>query len=371
MSLMKTSDAESVTNTHGDDGATSGLSLPVSAGMLAALLDGELIGNPDVPLSTLGSIESGSAEALTFIRSSNFAKFWADSECGCALVSEGIEVPGHDPESKAIIIVQDADEAMVMVLDAVNPKRVRPEIGIHSSAVIDPDAVIDPSAAIGPGCVVGARSSIGANVVLMCNVTIGVNTRIGEDTILEPGVVVEDRCVVGSRCHLGANCVIGTDGFGYLPANDSRPAMKVPQIGTVEIGNDVELGACVTVDRAKFGATTIGDRAKIDNQVHVAHNCVVGTDTLIAGRTTLGGSVVVGDFAMIGGAAVLNDQSVVGKNAKVAGGAVVLESVPDGETYVGTPAMPARQALLNYSAFRDLGSFVRKVEKRLKKLESD
>jgi len=369
---MTPSSSDSALKAHQrDEALTSGMSLPVSAGVLSELLDGELVGNPDIPLSTLGSIESGPKEALTFIRSSSFAKFWADSLCGCALVSEGIEVPEHDPERRALIFVKDADEAMILVLQAVNPKRARPTTGIHPSAAIDPQAVIDPSAAIGPNCTIGAHSSIGAGVVLMPNVTIGVNTHIGEHTILEPGVVIEDRCIVGNRCHIGANCVIGTDGFGYLPATDSRSALKVPQIGIVELGDDIELGACVTIDRAKFGATTVGDRTKIDNQVHIAHNCIVGKDTLICGRTTLGGSVTIGDFAMIGGAAVLNDQSVVGKNAKVAGGAVVLESVPDGETYVGTPAMPARQALLNYGAFRDLASFVRKVEKRLKKLESD
>ncbi len=364
--------ADTVFKTQDNDGGVSSImSLPVRAKDLATLLGGELVGNPDVPLSTLGSVEDGSPETLTFIRSSNYAKFWADSACGCALVTQDIEVPGHNQDTRALIFVKDADEAMVMVLEAVNPKRARPEPGIHSSAVIDPDAKIDPSAAIGPGCTIGAGTSIGAGVVLMPNITIGINASIGKKTILEPGVVIEDRCIIGDRCHIGANCVIGADGFGYLPANELRPSVKVPQIGIVELGNDIELGACVTIDRAKFGATTIGDRTKIDNQVHVAHNCVVGTDTLIAGRTTLGGSVVIGDFAMIGGAAVLNDQSVVGKHAKVAGGAVVLEKVPDGETYVGTPAMPARQALLNYSAFRDLASFVRKVEKRLKKLESE
>lgn len=346
------------------------LSLPISSSDLADLLGAELIGNPDIPLSTIGSIEDGSPEALTFIRSKSFATHWVDSACQVALVTEGIEVPGHDPSTRALIIVKDADEALVTILNAINPKRDRPT-GIHPSAIIDPSAQVDQSAAIGPGCSIGAHTKIGPGVVLMPNVTIGARAIIGQDTILEPGVVIEDRCTVGDRCHFGANCVVGTDGFGFLPPTNNRPAIKVPQIGTVEIGNDVEMGACVTVDRAKFGATTIGDRTKIDNQVHVAHNCIIGTDTLICGRTTLGGSVTIGDFAMIGGAVVLNDQSTVGKNAKVAGGAIILESVPEGETYAGIPGMPARQALLNYASFRELSSFARQVEKRLKKLEAE
>ncbi len=369
MSSIAASNSSSQSGQSGPSGPSGheNLSLPISAGALAALLGGELVGNPDTLLSTLGSIEDGTPETLTFIRSASFAKLWDDSACGCALVSKGIEVHENDLTKRAIIRVADADEAMVTILDAINPKRVRPAAGIHGSAVVDAEACVDPSASIGPGCVVGAASTIGAGAVLMSNVTVGAGVVIGRQTILEPGVVVEDRCVIGDRCHLGANSVIGSDGFGFLPPTDSRPAIKVPQIGGVRLGDDIELGACVTIDRAKFGQTTIGDRTKIDNQVHVGHNCIVGTDTLICGRTTLGGSVTVGDFAMIGGAVVLNDHATVGKNARVAGGAIVLEEVPEGETYAGIPAMPARQALLNYSSFRDLSSFMRKVEKHLKK----
>ena len=349
----------------------AGLTLPVRAGDLADLLGAELIGSADVQLSELGSITEGSSSTLTFIRSKNFAKQWGDSDCGCALVSAGIEVPDHDPVSRALLVVDDADEAMVLLLAAIDPGRERALPGVHPSAVIDPAASVDPSATISAGCWVGRGSMIDEGVVLMPNVVIGASVRIGSQSILEPGVVVEDRCVIGDRCHIGSNSVIGSDGFGYLPPTDSRPAMKVPQIGTVEIGDEVELGACVTVDRAKFGATTIGSRTKIDNQVHIAHNCVIGSDTLICGRTTLGGSVTIGEHVMIGGAVVLNDHASVGKHAKIAGGAMVLESVPEHETYAGVPAMPARNAMLNYSSFRELSSFMRKVEKRLGKLEPD
>ncbi len=370
MSIMTSSETDSVQPAPDRSGA-GGLGLPISAGALAGLLDAELVGNAEVLLDDLGSIETGTSRTLTFIRSKNYAKLWADSKCGCALVSEGIEVPDHDPEHRALILVPDADEALVKLLEAINPDRERPDAGVHSSAVIHPSAAIDSLAAIGPGCVVGAGSSIGAGVVLMANITIGVDVKLGDETILEPGVVIEDRCVVGNRCVIGANSVIGSDGFGYLPPTDQRGAIKVPQIGTVQIGDDVELGACVTVDRAKFGATTIGDRTKIDNQVHIAHNCVIGSDALICGRTTLGGSSSIGDHAMVGGAVVVNDHARIGANTRVAGGSMVLEQVPDGETYAGVPAIPARKAMQNYGAARDLGSFVRSVEKRLGKLESD
>ena len=152
MNSMAAPKTDTVFQPHNKNGEISSImSFPVRAQDLATLLGGELVGNPDIPLNTLGSIEDGSPETLTFIRSSSYAKLWADSSCGCALVTKDIEVPEHNPDTRALIRVKDADEAMVMILEAVNPKRARPTPGIHSSTVVDPDATIDPSAAISPG----------------------------------------------------------------------------------------------------------------------------------------------------------------------------------------------------------------------------
>ena len=200
---------------------------------------------------------------------------------------------------------------------------------------------------------------------------VGAAVTIGDDTVLEPGVVVDDRSVIGDRCLIGANSVIGADGFGFLPPNDTRHAVKVPQIGRVVIGDDTEFGACVTVDRAKTGETRIGDRVKLDNQIHVGHNATIGDDTIICGRATLGGSCTIGARVMMGGAVTVNDQSSVGDDARIAGGAIVLEAVPPGESYAGIPAHPARQAFANYGVLREIASILRKYDKRIKSLERD
>jgi len=336
---------------------------------LAKLVQGELIGRPDIVLRTLAPIESGGEGALTFIRTQSFAKHWAESKCQAALVTKGVEVPDHNPDQRALIVVDDADLAVVRILQLIDPGVAQPEPGIDPSAHIDPEAHIDPSASIGPGCVVMSHAHIGAGSVLMANVYIGGSARIGADCLIHPGVVVGDRCTMGDRCRLFANSVIGADGFGYLPGDEQRGAVKVPQIGTVEIGDDVEIGACSTIDRAKFGVTRIGNRTKIDNQVHIGHNCVVGDDVLLCGRTTLGGSATIGDRTMVGGAVVLNDQASVGKDVKIAGGSIVLDSISDNQTVLGVPAMPSRIALANAAAQRNLAQFVRKVEKSLKKLD--
>jgi len=336
---------------------------------LAHMVDGELVGNPDIVLTHLAPIEEGSLGSLTFIRAQSFAKHWESSGCQAALVTKGVEVPNHNPDKRALIFVPDADLAIVQILRVLDPGIESPPIGIHPSAQIDSGAKIDPTASIGPGCVVCKDAVVGPSVVLIANVYIGRNASIGSDTFVHPGVVIGDRCTIGQRGLIFANCVIGSDGFGFLTPTDSRPVTKVPQIGSIEIGDDVEIGACSTIDRAKFGVTKIGNRTKLDNQVHIAHNCIVGDDVLLCGRTTLGGSATIGNRTLVGGAVVLNDQARVGNDVKIAGGAMVLDEIQDGETVLGVPAMPSRTALANVAAQRNLAKFCRRVDKALKKLD--
>lgn len=349
--------------------AKSGVS--ISAGDLAGIVHGRLVGNPAVILSTIAGIEEGAGGALTFIRSQPFAEKWAGSTCSAALVTEGIEVPDHNPDDRALIFVNDADQALVRVLRAIDPGNALPEPGVHALASIDPSAEIHPSARIGPGCVVGAGSSIGANTAMIANAFVGSGCTIGDDTILHPNTTISDRVLVGSRCVVFPGSVLGADGFGFIPATETTHAMKIPQIGTVTIGDDVEIGACCTVDRAKLGATSVGNHVKLDDHVHIGHNCVVADDVIICGCTAVGGSVTIGKGTLIGGAAVICDQATIGSYAKIAGGAMVLDSVPDNETYAGMPAMPARTALANHGAMRSLAKFMRTTEKALKKLAED
>jgi len=344
--------------------------LPATAGDIARALGADLVGDPDLEIVRPGTLEHGGPDALGFIRSDTFAKHWADSRCGAAIVTSGIEITHEDP-ARALLFVPDADEAFVRVLRAADPGKHRPEPGIHPGAIIDKTATIRENAAVGAACVIGAHSVVGRGCVLMPGVKVGAGVTIGDDTVLEPGVVIDDRSVIGARCLIGANSVIGADGFGFLPPNDTRHAVKVPQIGRVVVGDDTELGACVTVDRAKIGETRIGDRVKLDNQIHVGHNATIGDDTIICGRATLGGSCTIGARVMIGGAVTINDQSTVGDDARIAGGAIVLEPVPPGESYAGIPAHPARQAFANYGVLREIASILRKYDKRIKSLERD
>lgn len=342
--------------------------LSITAGELAALLGGTLEGPPDLRLTGIAPIESGGPGEVTFIRAASFARHWAESRCSAALVTESLEIPGHDPAARALIRVPDADAAFAAVLAQIDPGHHLPPRGVHPSAVVDPAASVHPDAAVGPGCTIGPGSSVGPGSALIAGVHIGQGVTVGASCVLHPGVVIGDRCTIGDRCLIHPNAVVGADGFGYIPPTDDRPAIKIPQIGSVIIGNDCEIGAGSAVDRAKFGQTRIGDRVKIDNLVHIGHNCVIGDDCILCGRATLGGSVTMGSRVMLGGAVTVADQVSVGDNARIAGGAIVMDAIPPGETVAGIPAMPARTALANYAAFGRLAEFMRKAEKSLTKL---
>ncbi len=343
--------------------------LRTTAGELAARVGGELDGPPGLTITGVAPIESGGPGDLTFVRAQSFARHWETSACGAALVTRGVTLPPRP--DRAIITVPDADAAFASVLAMVDPGTHAPPPGVHPSCVVDPAATVAPTASLGPNCVVSAGAVIEDNAVLIARVFVGAGATVRRDAVLHAGVVLGDRCTVGRRTVVHPNAVVGAEGFGYIPPTDDRPAIKIPQIGTVEIGEDCEIGASSTIDRAKLGVTRIGDRVKIDNLVHVAHNCVVGDDSILCGRTTLGGSVTIGKRAMIGGAVTIADQATVGDHARIAGAAIVMDAVPAGETYAGIPAMPARTALANHAAMRTLAEFMRRVDKALARLGKD
>lgn len=339
--------------------------LRITTGMLAELVNAKLDGPGDIVLTDVGGVEKAGPGALTFLRSTRYAKMWAESKASAAVVTKGIEVPGHTPATRALLFVSDADLAMIKLLEIAAqafPTHT-PGAGVHPSAVVDPTAKIEPGAQIGAKCVVGPRSVIGANAILMPSVTIGADVRIGAGTMLNPGVVVYDRCTIGARCILHAHVSIGADGFGFRPDPSGRGLIKVPHVGTVEIGNDVEIGANSCVDRGKFGPTTIGDGTKIDNLVQIAHNCRIGRSVIICGVTGIAGSVTIGDGVVIAGCCGIVDNINVGAGARLGAKTGLLEDVPPGETWTGLPAAPHSQQMRTWAAARKLPEVLRALKR--------
>jgi UDP-3-O-[3-hydroxymyristoyl] glucosamine N-acyltransferase len=338
---------------------------------LARELGAQLVGRADLVIETLDMLDRAGPAALCFIGAAQYASAWERSGAAAAIVACGIEVPGHDPETRALLIVPDVEAAMAAALELfASPARPSfPPEGIHPSAIVDPAARIGRAVAIGPNCIVGAETSLGDGVVLVANATIAAGATVGRGTIVHAGAHIADRCMVGMHCIIHAGAVVGADGFGYRPAPDGRGVVRIPHIGIVEIGDHVEIGANSCIDRAKFGATTIGSGTKIDNLVQIAHNCRIGRSCILCGQVGLAGSVVLGDGVVLGGAVGIADHLTLGAGARVAARSGVMNDIPAGETWIGIPAAPAGEATRNYAVFRKLGELMQRVKRCEKMLQ--
>lgn len=344
----------------------------ITTGALAAMLGGEVVGRPDLPLGDLAGIDEAGPGALTFIRSPEFAAHWAQSEAAAAIVTRGIEVPGHDPESRALIYVENADRSLVILLEelvriAAPPP---PPAGVHPSAVIDPTATIDSTASVGPLCVIGADARIGPNTLLYSSVTLGRNAVVGARCRIHPGVVIYHHCILGDDCLLHANVSIGADGFGFIPHPSGTGLVKVPHLSHVVIGNHVEVGAGACIDRGKFGPTTIGEGVKIDNLVQIGHQVRVGPHAVLCGQVGLGGSSTIGAGAMLGGQAGVRDNRTVGAGALIGAQSGVMKDVPPGRMVFGTPARQGFDSLRTIATTDRLLIAVRSLKKRVAALET-
>ncbi len=316
------------------------------------ILKGELIGNTMQSIDGPEELQKASINHITFIGSTKYVKYWADSKACAAIVNDNLNVePG---ENRAVIKVKNADLAMAKILELYNPPAPEFENDIHPTAVIHKTAKIGEGCKIGANCYVGKNVELGNGVILYANVCIFDETIIGNNTIVWSGTVIRERCIIGSHCIFHTNVSIGADGFGYRPSDDGRGLVKIPQIGNVIIGHYVEIGANSCVDRAKFSSTIVGDGCKIDNLVQIAHNSIMGRSCIMAGHSGLAGSVTLGDGVIIGGSASIKDHTTIESGATVGAGSGVMNNVKAGETVLGYPAQDARDMLKQWVAMRRL-----------------
>ncbi len=330
---------------------------PVSlrVGELAELVNAEIAGSRDIVITHMDVLDRAGPGALSFIRSKRFARQWPTSKASAALVTRGMPIdrPAED-SGRALLIVADADLALVQVLERFAPAPPPRPAGVHPSAHVDPSATIGAGASIGPGCLVEGGATIGEGTVLVHNVHIGQNARIGRACTLHSNVCVLDACVLGDGCILHSGVVIGTDGFGYRPDPQGRGVVKIPHTGNVEIGAGVEIGANSCIDRAKFGSTLIGAGTKFDNLVHIAHGVRVGRGCLFAAQVGVAGSATFGDGVQMGGQVGVAEGLSVGKMARVGGQSGVMRDIPDGETWMGYPAVPMWEFLRHAAAMKKM-----------------
>lgn len=312
----------------------------MTANELTEQLDGRLEGSPDLAITGANDLRAAGPSEVAFVSGDKAFSMAAESKAGCLLVEEG--APPID--NRTLIRVAKPRKAFARVLQILYPA-ARPAAGIDLTAVIAPTAKLGVGVSIGAHVNVGDDVRIGDNTVIAAGVSIGRGCRIGSDCWLYPRVVLYDGVTLGDRVILHAGCVIGADGFGY--ELDVEGHEKFPQLGTVRIGNGVEIGANSCVDRAALAVTEIGEGTKIDNQVHIAHNCTIGKHVVIAAQTGLSGGVVVGDHALLGGQIGIGDKARIEAHAVLGSGCGVLphKVIPAGEPYWGTPARPLREYL--------------------------
>jgi UDP-3-O-[3-hydroxymyristoyl] glucosamine N-acyltransferase len=310
---------------------------------------------------------------ISFLGSDAYLKEFEKTRAAAVIVKKSVHLPPTDNrERPALLIVDNADLAQAKVLELLAPPVPRPKSGIDPSARIAPSAVLSDDVSIAPHVVIGERTTIGRGTILHAGVVVGDDCVIGDRCEFFPNVVIRERISIGHRVIIHAGSVLGSDGFGYRW--DGQQHVKIPQIGTVIVEDDVEIGSCVCIDRAKFSSTRIGRGTKIDNLVQIAHNCQIGPHCIIVGQAGLAGSVTLGTGVVLGGQTAVRDHTTIGDGAMAAACSAIAEDVDPKAIVSGTPALPHRQSLREQAALRrlpDLVVAVRKLEEEMAKLKEE
>ena len=337
----------------------------LSAADIAKRLGGELVGPGDLRVAGFAGLDEATAGDLVFIANSKWAGKWAECSAMVGLVSRDVEVPDHDETKRTLVRVDNAEISMMLLLESVAAElRPAPAASVHASSIIDPTATVGDGVSIAAGAVVQADASIGNGAVLGAGCVIEHDAVVGNGAMVHALAVLGAGCTLGDRSILHLGSVVGSEGFGFRPDPGTGLPRRVPHLGNVEIGDDVEIGASSCVDRGKFGPTRIGDGTKIDNLVQVAHNVQIGTGVLIVAQTGIAGSAEIGDGAVLGAQVGIAEHVKIGAGARIAATSGVMRDIPAGEDWAGTPARPARQTLREVAALRRLPELVASMPRR-------
>ena len=320
---------------------------------IAKHLDGEVVGDAAATLKGFAPADRAKPGDLTFAENEDYFTR-AEQSAATAIIAD----KRFSSTSKILIRVPDARIAFAKAMALFFPERTY-AAGIHPSAVIAASAKVNATAHIGPHCVVGERVKIGARAVLQAGDVVGDDCTLADDVNLFPNVTVYPHTEIGQRVRIHAGTVIGSDGFGYV--QDGGIHRKVPQIGNVIVGDDVEIGANVTIDRGALGPTIIGKGTKIDNLVQIAHNVEIGEGSLIISQVGISGSCKFGKYVILAGQAGFAGHLKIGDRVTVSAQSGVMTDIPDGEKWLGTPAQPDKQAKRQMIAIQRLPELLKRV----------
>ncbi len=324
---------------------------------LAEIVGGRVFGDPGKEILRIGNLDQAGQDEVAYVESEKFLSAASESKAGCLIVPPGVT---DKIQNKILIEVQNPKLAFALIGAALHPP-VRREPEIHGTAVVAQSADVALTAFIGPHVQIGENARVGAFTRIEAGVVVGANVTIGADCVLHPNVVLYDGVSIGDRVILHAAVCIGADGFGYV--RHDHGYQKFPQIGTVVIEDEVELGAHTCVDRAALGRTRIGRGTKLDNMVHVGHNCDIGERVVIAAQTGISGSVIIEDDVVIGGQVGFGDHTrvqrgaIIGSKAGILPGKIVRPGV-----WWGIPVQPLDQ-------YKRMNALINRLPERLKRLE--
>ena len=327
--------------------------MPFTIAEIARQMSGEVVGDATVVLNNFAPASSARAGDLTFAENAAYLALAEQGAATAIIVDKSVTA-----SPKILIRVASPRVAFARTMALFFPDRPFAP-GIHPTAVVAASAQIDPTAHVGPHCVVGEKVRLGARTVLQGGNHVGANSRLGEDANLFPNVTVYPGAEIGRRVRIHSGTVIGADGFGYVQENGIH--IKVPQIGNVIIGDDVEIGANVTVDRGALGPTVIGKGTKVDNLVQIGHNVVLGERCLVVSQVGISGSTKFGDDVILGGQVGVSGHLKIGSRVSIAAQSGVMHDIPDGEKWFGTPAQPDRQTKRQMLALQRLPELIRRV----------
>ena len=328
-----------------------------TAQQIAGILEGDVVGNPNIEVSKIAKIEEGFEGALTFLANPKYTPHIYTTKASVTIVNKTFE-----PENSlktTLIKVDDAYLAFSKILEYYDSVKLN-KIGVEQPSFISDSSKHGDDVYIGAFSYIGENVVMGKNVKIFPNAYVGDNTTIDDNTIVFSGVKIYSETIIGKNCVINSGVIIGADGFGFAP-NKEGGYSKIPQIGNVIIEDFVDVGAATTIDRATLGSTIIRAGVKLDNQIQIAHNVEIGNNTVIAAQTGVAGSTKIGENCQIGGQVGIAGHITIGDNVRIQAQSGIGRNVNDGEILQGSPAIKLSDYNKSYVHFKNLPSIVKNI----------
>lgn len=338
-----------------------------TAQQIAGILEGDVVGNPNVEVSKLSKIEEGIEGSITFLSNPKYKHYIYSTNASITIVNKTF-IPENGIKT-TLIKVDDAYMAFSKILEYYNSVKFN-KVGIEQPSFISESSRYGDNIYIGAFSYIGNNATLGDNVKIFPNTYIGDNVTIGNNTIIFSGAKIYADTLVGNHCVINSGVIIGADGFGFAP-NDDGSYSKIPQIGNVIIEDYVDIGATTTIDRATMGSTIIRQGVKLDNQIQIAHNVEIGKNTVIAAQTGIAGSAKIGENCQIGGQVGIAGHITIGNNVKIQAQSGIGKSIKDNEIIQGSPAFSLSDYNKSYVHFKNLPKIVKNIDDLEKKINGN